>query len=85
MIVIVKQANNKEQQDIELDKSLKILKRKLIKEGTFQVLKEKRHYQKPSEIRHQKEMTLKHKRKILKRSKDKKKGNQSAYRQNKKR
>ena len=71
MIIKVKQANNKDQQDRELGKALKILKRKLAKEGVFQVLKEKRHYIKPSEIRHKKAMDLRHKKRIAKRHKGK--------------
>lgn len=72
MMVKVRQVNNKDQQDKELGKALKVLKRKLAKEGVFQVLKQKRHYIKPSEIRHQKQMELRHKRKVAKRGKNKK-------------
>ncbi len=71
-MIKVRQANNKEQQLKELEKALKLLKRKLIKEGFFQALKDKRHYVKPSEIRHQKNMALIHKRKVQRRGKNKK-------------
>jgi len=73
MIVKVRQINNREQQDRELGKALKILKRKLAKEGVFQVLKQKRYYIKPSEIKHKKAMDLRHKKKLTERNRGKKK------------
>ena len=67
MRIEIRQVNNKDKQMIELEKSLKKLKKKLDKEGVFKILRQKKYYIKPSEIRHQKLMKIKHEQKKRKR------------------
>jgi len=67
MRIIVKQVNNKDRQMEELEKALKKLKKKLDKEGVFKLLRQRKYFSKPSEIRHMKLMKILHDQKKRKR------------------
>lgn len=63
MRIKVKQTNNRDQQMKFLNQAISKLKKKLDKEGVFKILKSKKHYVKPSEIRHQQMMKMRHEKK----------------------
>ena len=50
LVVEVRPSDNKEGQRIQLEKALKVLKKKLEKDGVLMDYKERRYYKKPSEI-----------------------------------
>ena len=67
MRIEIKQAKTQEKQMIELNKALKKLKKKLDREGVFTVLRQKKYFIKPSELKHQVEMKRRHEKRKKKR------------------
>jgi ribosomal protein S21 len=65
----VRQGNNKDEQMQNLEKALKVLKRKLEKDGIMQIIKERRYFTKKSALEHARIAKIERKRELERRHK----------------
>lgn len=58
----VRQGNTKDEQMQNVEKAIKILKRKLEKEDVLRIIKERRYFTKPSQLKHAKKQKIERRR-----------------------
>lgn len=67
MIIEVRQGNTKAEQMQNIEKALKILKRKLEKDNTMRIIRDRKFYIKPSQLEHTRISKIERRRKLAKR------------------